>query len=182
MAAPGVLAGTVLAFARAMGEFGATLMLAGNIPGRTQTMPIAIFSAAEGGDMRVAFLWVSLIVLLSFAMIRLLHWERKTRKTAPNRKTSPLTPAPILQPLLPRNADESAPSASLDVRVERALETFNLEVGFCAGQGALGLLGASGAGKSMTLRMISEIPKTPIMAGIKDIPLRRSTLSNVKRG
>ena len=157
MAAPGVLAGTVLAFARAMGEFGATLMLAGNIPGRTQTMPIAIFSAAEGGDMRVAFLWVSLIVLLSFAMIRLLHWERKTRKTAPNRKTSPLTPAPILQPLLPRNADESAPSASLDVRVERALETFNLEVGFCAGQGALGLLGASGAGKSMTLRMIAGI-------------------------
>jgi molybdate transport system permease protein len=107
--------------------------------------------------MRVAFLWVSLIVLLSFAMIRLLHWERKTRKTAPNRKTSPLTPAPILQPLLPRNADESAPSASLDVRVERALETFNLEVGFCAGQGALGLLGASGAGKSMTLRMIAGI-------------------------
>jgi molybdate ABC transporter permease protein len=52
MAAPGVLAGTVLAFARAMGEFGATLMLAGNIPGRTQTMPIAIFSAAEGGDMQ----------------------------------------------------------------------------------------------------------------------------------
>ena len=63
MAAPGVLAGTVLAFARALGEFGATLMLAGDIPGRTQTMPIAIFSAAEGGDMRVAFLWVALIVV-----------------------------------------------------------------------------------------------------------------------
>ena len=45
-----MLAGTVLAFARALGEFGATLMLAGNIPGRTQTMPIAVFFAAEDGD------------------------------------------------------------------------------------------------------------------------------------
>ena len=54
LAAPGVVAGTVLAFARAMGEFGATLMLAGNIPGRTQTMPIAIFSAVEDGDTRLA--------------------------------------------------------------------------------------------------------------------------------
>ena len=69
LAGPGVLAGTVLAFARAMGEFGATLMLAGNIPGRTQTMPIAIFSAAESGDMRGALLWVLFIVVLSLAII-----------------------------------------------------------------------------------------------------------------
>ena len=54
LAGPGVIAGTVLAFARALGEFGATLMLAGNIPGRTQTMPIAIFSSAEAGDMHTA--------------------------------------------------------------------------------------------------------------------------------
>src|SRR5439155_5753802 len=70
LAAPGVVAGTVLAFARALGEFGATLMLAGNIPGRTQTMPIAIFSAAESGDMRAAMVWVALIVVLSLAIIR----------------------------------------------------------------------------------------------------------------
>jgi molybdate transport system permease protein len=73
MAAPGVLAGTVLAFARALGEFGATLMLAGDIPGRTQTMPLAIFSAASGGDMSAAYLWVGLIVVLSLAIIRLLN-------------------------------------------------------------------------------------------------------------
>ena len=156
-AAPGVLAGTVLAFARAMGEFGATLMLAGNIPGRTQTMPIAIFSAAEGGDMRVAFLWVSLIVLLSLAIIRLLHWERKTRKSTPNQKTLTLAFASVPQTQFPRNLDETAASASLEISVEKALEYFNLEVGFRAGQGALGLLGASGAGKSMTLRMIAGI-------------------------
>ncbi len=155
--APGVLAGTVLAFARAMGEFGATLMLAGNIPGRTQTMPIAIFSAAEGGDTHVAFLWVSLIVLLSLAIIRLLHWERKTKKAISDEKTSPSIADRILQMQLPRSANESVCSALLEIRVEKALETFNLEVGFCAGRGALGLLGASGAGKSMTLRMIAGI-------------------------
>jgi molybdate transport system permease protein len=157
MAAPGVLAGTVLAFARAMGEFGATLMLAGNIPGRTQTMPIAIFSATEGGDMRVAFLWVSLIVALSLAIIRLLHWERKTRNTTPNQKTAFLNSAPLPQTRLSNNSDERAPSASLEIHIEKALEPFNLEVEFRAGKGALGLLGASGAGKSMTLRMIAGI-------------------------
>jgi molybdate transport system permease protein len=157
MAAPGVLAGTVLAFARAMGEFGATLMLAGNIPGRTQTMPIAIFSAAEGGDMRVAFLWVSLIVVLSLAIIRLLHWERKNRKTTPSQKTLVLAPVSVRQMQFPRNLDEAAASASLEISVKKALEYFNLEVWFCAGRGALGLLGASGAGKSMTLRMIAGI-------------------------
>lgn len=52
LAMPGIIGGLVLSFARAMGEFGATLMLAGNIPGKTQTMPLAIFFAAEGGDMQ----------------------------------------------------------------------------------------------------------------------------------
>src|SRR5205085_5060982 len=73
LAWPGVMAGTVLAFARALGEFGATLMLAGNIPGRTQTMPIAIFFAAEGGDLRLAYLWVAWIVALSLATIAAMH-------------------------------------------------------------------------------------------------------------
>ncbi len=54
---PGVLAGTTLAFARALGEFGATLMLAGNIPGQTQTMPLAIYFAVEAGDNNEAWLW-----------------------------------------------------------------------------------------------------------------------------
>lgn len=74
LAWPGIIAGLVLSFARAMGEFGATLMLAGNIPGRTQTMPLAIFFAAEGGDMKKALLWVSIIVCLSFIMILLLNY------------------------------------------------------------------------------------------------------------
>ena len=58
---------------------------------------------------------------------------------------------------MPSNTNETAPGASLEIRLEKLLEPFNLEVEFCAGQGALGLLGASGAGKSMTLRMIAGI-------------------------
>ncbi|MBV9744583.1 MAG: molybdate ABC transporter permease subunit, partial [Acidobacteriia bacterium] len=80
LAWPGVLAGTVLAFARALGEFGATLMLAGNIPGRTQTMPIAVFFAAEDGDMQGALLWVLWIVGISLAAVALMnYWGRPQR-------------------------------------------------------------------------------------------------------
>jgi molybdate transport system permease protein len=157
LAAPGVIAGTVLAFARALGEFGATLMLAGNIPGRTQTMPIAIFSAVEGGDMRVAFLWVGLIVLLSLAIIRLLNRQSKTRSSVRTQVTPSMELLP--EPALPlsRKMGEFALPATLDVNVGKALEHFELVVELHAGKGAVGLLGASGAGKSMTLRMIAGI-------------------------
>ena len=155
LAAPGVLAGTVLAFARAMGEFGATIMLAGNIPGRTQTMPIAIFSAAAGGDMNQAFLWVGLIVLISLAIIRLLNRENAFRKPARNRLASPLAPAPV--PPLSIKPQTVSHDAALDVEVKRKLDQFELNVRLSARAGAVGLLGPSGAGKTMTLRMVAGI-------------------------
>jgi molybdate transport system permease protein len=65
LAKKGIIAGTVLSFARAMGEFGATLMLAGNIPGRTNTMPLAIYSAAAGGDRTEANTMVLLFTVIS---------------------------------------------------------------------------------------------------------------------
>ena len=65
LARRGIIAGTVLTYARAMGEFGATLMLAGNIPGRTDTMPLAIYSAATGGDRGRANAMVLLFTVLS---------------------------------------------------------------------------------------------------------------------
>jgi molybdate transport system permease protein len=68
-ARPGIMAGTILAFTRALGEFGATLMLAGDIPGKTETIPIAIWSAAYGGNMEQALLWVVVIVIISFTTI-----------------------------------------------------------------------------------------------------------------
>lgn len=75
LARPGIAAGTVLAFARALGEFGATLMVAGAIPGKTQTIPIAIYFAAEGGEMDKALAWVLLITLISLTVMVLMnHW------------------------------------------------------------------------------------------------------------
>ncbi|WP_158935717.1 molybdate ABC transporter permease subunit [Burkholderia sp. S171] len=50
LAARGILAGALLAFARALGEFGATLMIAGNLPGRTQTLSVAVYAAVQAGD------------------------------------------------------------------------------------------------------------------------------------
>ena len=86
LAWPGIIGGLVLSFARALGEFGATLMIAGNIPGRTQTMPVAIFFAVEGGDMNKAMLWVLIIVAISFIMIFLLnYWCDTQQKLIGNR-------------------------------------------------------------------------------------------------
>ena len=75
---PSVMAGTVLAFARALGEFGATIMIAGNIPGRTQTVSVAIYSAVQGGNWDLAYSWMLIIVSISFATIVLMNvWSRK---------------------------------------------------------------------------------------------------------
>ncbi|ODA39267.1 molybdate ABC transporter permease subunit [Desulfosporosinus sp. BG] len=71
---PGVAAGTVLAFARALGDFGATLMIGGNIPGKTLTIPAAIFFAAEGGEMRKALIWVMLIFVISLIVMTLMNY------------------------------------------------------------------------------------------------------------
>jgi molybdate transport system permease protein len=65
LAKRGIVAGTVLSFARAMGEFGATLMLAGNLPGRTDTMPIAIYSLAGSGEWSQAHFMVLLMTAMS---------------------------------------------------------------------------------------------------------------------
>lgn len=66
---PSIAAGIVLAFARAMGEFGATLFFAGNYAGVTQTMPIAIYFAWMGGSGDVATFWAVVVILISFAII-----------------------------------------------------------------------------------------------------------------
>ena len=77
----GVVAGLVLAFARSLGEFGATLMVAGNIPGKTQTMPIAIYMANEAGDTRQASILVIIMTLFSFIVIYGLNrWKKGLRR------------------------------------------------------------------------------------------------------
>jgi molybdate transport system permease protein len=69
LARRGILAGLVLAFARALGEFGATLMLAGNIPGKTATMPLAIYTAVQTGESGVAASLVLGLTALSCAVL-----------------------------------------------------------------------------------------------------------------
>mgnify|MGYP001622934447 FL=1 len=70
----GISAGTILAFARAMGEFGATIMLAGNIPGKTQTVALAVYTAVQGGNREEAFQWAVIIVLMSAAAILAINY------------------------------------------------------------------------------------------------------------
>jgi molybdate transport system permease protein len=78
LAWPGVLAGTILSFARALGEFGATLMIAGNIPGKTATIPIAIYFAVEADDVRSALAWCFIDVMISLVLLGgLYYWTHK---------------------------------------------------------------------------------------------------------
>ncbi|WP_373541173.1 molybdate ABC transporter permease subunit [Chamaesiphon sp.] len=74
LAMPGILAGTVLAFARALGEFGATLMLAGNIPGQTQTMPMAIYFAVEAGATQEGWFWTIIVICISLVGITIVNY------------------------------------------------------------------------------------------------------------
>lgn len=77
LAWPGLLSGLVLAFARGLGEFGATLMIAGYIPNKTNTIPMAIYFAVESGQTEVAQFWVIIIVALGFSTIMWLNWWSK---------------------------------------------------------------------------------------------------------
>lgn len=69
LARPGIAAATALSFARCLGEFGATLMVAGSIPGKTETIPIAIYFATQGGQMDVAMIWVAIIFAISLTVL-----------------------------------------------------------------------------------------------------------------
>lgn len=69
----GILAGIVLSFTRALGEFGATIMFAGNIPGVTQTMSTAIYAAFQANDYDLAFQWASMLVIFSLLFVVLVN-------------------------------------------------------------------------------------------------------------
>ncbi len=198
LAWPGVLAGTVLAFARALGEFGATLMVGGSIPGVTQTIPIAIFFAAESGRLGMALVWVLLMVAVSLTVIAGIHYgsRRSHRHVQPNSLlkrgfdwvflgtlgdwASPRVPlarsgnrsrgerslAPTLAPtddcLSPAKEFPSANESprqlgELVVKIAKQVPGFHLQIKFRTYQEPLGLLGASGSGKSLTLRCIAGL-------------------------
>ncbi|MBD0336968.1 MAG: molybdate ABC transporter permease subunit [Cyanobacteria bacterium Co-bin13] len=163
LSVPGILAGLTLAFARALGEFGATLMLAGNIPGRTQTMPMAIYFAVEAGAMNEAWVWVTIILLVSLSGIVAVNFWQQQRLQARQSQTSPsdLTAdlSPILEPA-PTTRASSSSNSQLWVDIEKDLSSFRLQLSCKVRQETLGILGASGSGKSMTLRCIAGV-ETP---------------------
>ncbi|MBD2666970.1 molybdate ABC transporter permease subunit [Richelia sinica] len=159
LALPGILAGTVLAFARALGEFGATLMLAGNIPGQTQTIPMAIYFAVEAGAMNEAWFWAIAIMSISLSGIILVNFgqefkQNKRHTPKETKATKNLESASQFFPL-PTNT-----TSGLIVDIEKRLGNFLLRVAFHSDDQPLGLLGGSGAGKSLILRCIAGI-ETP---------------------
>ena len=72
-AGPGIASGTILTFARALGEYGATSMLAGNIPGKTGTISQKIAMVIQDGDYLTAGIWVAVVMLIAFAVIFLMN-------------------------------------------------------------------------------------------------------------
>jgi len=180
LAWPGVVAGTILAFARALGEFGATLMLAGSIPGRTQTIPIAIFFAAEAGQLGQAFSWVLIMVAIALAVIAALNYWSSSQPSSPaGSRTSRFLQRllswlswgqfrGIVSPGITAQPDPPTPpypgeqrwdlaKKALFVNLQKHLPGFTLQETFTVGREPLGLLGASGSGKTMTLRCIAGL-------------------------
>ena len=129
LARNGILAGLVLAFARALGEFGATLMLAGNIPGRTTTVPLAIYTAVQTGENAGG------PRLGRGALARL-----------------------VCRDLLGRPPwDEGDMSERLEVQIRTLLNGFTLDVAWTAGDGVSVLFGPSGSGKTLTLQCLAGL-------------------------
>ena len=95
MAKPGILSGTVLAFARAIGEYGATFMLAGNIAGRTSTISQQIAMVLQNGDFALAGFWCLVIFVISFVCLVALNLfgekKSKGKKHAFHRKNKKTT-------------------------------------------------------------------------------------------
>lgn len=160
---PGLGAGLSLGYARALGEFGTTLMLAGNIPGRTQTLPLAIYAAVDAGDLPRAWAWTGQVLLLNglcLGLVQLfLSRSRRPRRpgitgaapaTALPQPPLPGPPSPPLAPARPFALCFGLQQCHGDFRFELALDTA------CR---RLAILGPSGAGKSLLLRLLAGLER-----------------------
>ncbi len=128
LAKRGIVAGTVLSFARAMGEFGATLMIAGNIPGKTNTLPLSIYTLAGSGNWSKAHILVLFLTLLSGLFL--------------------ISGQPVQQ-------ENHLMGLSLNLR--KQVNGFRLDVEWAMENELAVLFGFSGAGKSMTLQLIAGL-------------------------
>lgn len=177
LAWPGIVAGIVLAFARALGEFGATVMVAGSIPGRTVTLPIAIYLAAEGGRMGQAIVWTLVAVAVALGSIGLIHisgsaradvgarviarWTRQCDfwwQYIPSQHLSSGSRSPQFEGVTDARTTSTERSPKLlSVSIHKQLESFPLSVALDIGDHPFGILGHSGSGKSMTLRCLAGL-------------------------
>ena len=171
LAKPGLIAGILLAFARSLGEFGATLMVAGSIPGKTETIPIAIYFAAESGAMDQA-LWLVLIMLaISLGVITgvnywlenkqyrfLSHAEAQRRREIKRLFFDCYSKFYVSSKSC--EYPQQQKKIKLVVEIQKTLFDFVLDVSFTCNSTPLGILGASGAGKSTILRCIAGL-ETP---------------------
>ena len=132
LARNGVLAGSVLAFARALGEFGATLMLAGNIPGKTQTVPLAIYTAVQTDEMAEANALAARGVLTALSCCCCVAAALARRA---------VLSADALASTLHASGCPASPSTSRGT----------------AGDGVAALFGPSGAGKTLTLQCLAGL-------------------------
>jgi molybdate ABC transporter permease protein len=178
LALPGILAGTTLAFARALGEFGATLMLAGNIPAQTQTIPMAIYFAVEGGAPQEALFWSLIMIGISLSGITAANFWQGRRRDLSQRTLPPETTSASQARRAENPSSIASTDAKLTVEIRTQLSDFDLDAKFAAGQQTLGLLGASGAGKSLILHCIAGI-ETPISG---QITLNGRVLFDADRG
>jgi molybdate ABC transporter permease protein len=161
LAKPGLVAGVLLAFARALGEFGATLMLAGSIPGKTKTIPLAIFLAAEGGETDQALVLVVIVLVISLGVITMVHYSTEGHRRNNWQQRHPITGLFRWGGASRRKAASQdslhSRKPELVVEIQKKRSDFNLEVAFSTDQMPLGLLGASGAGKSTIVRCIAGL-------------------------
>ncbi|MEB3292824.1 MAG: molybdate ABC transporter permease subunit [Synechococcales bacterium] len=183
---PGVMAGATLAFARALGEFGATLMLAGNIPGQTQTIPMAIYFAVEAGAMQEAWFWAIVIMMISLSgIIAVNFWQEQQKKQRSRIKHISQEPRQTRTThqrhgaVLPTHPDVPAKNwTGLSVNIQKRLANFDLNVAFEVPESTLGILGGSGMGKSMLMRCIAGM-ETPTKG---QIVLNGRVLFDAKKG
>ncbi|MEA5443998.1 molybdate ABC transporter permease subunit [Cyanobium gracile] len=155
---PGLGAGLSLGYARALGEFGTTLMLAGNIPGRTQTLPLAIYAAVDAGDLPQAWVWTAQVLLLNGLCLALVQlFLLRGRRPGLEGAAAPESPPVPLPPAAPAAAALVPFALRFDLHKRHGAFRFDLALDTSCRR--LAILGPSGAGKSLLLRLLAGLER-----------------------